>query len=334
MDTKDYRILVIEDNMGDFYLIQDYLQERIRDPHITHMKTFNDTSNLLCGEANYDVIFLDLSLPDKSGESLISEVMILCAEIPVIVLTGYADVEFGIRSLSLGIADYLLKDDINGTSLYKSIIYNIERKKSNLKLVESEKRYSELFHIGPQPMWVYALGTLEFLDVNEVAIKHYGYSEKEFLKMTVRDLLVSDGQHHEDVSVKGSCRHHKKNGEIIEVELSGHAVAFKGTKAEIVVINDVTKTMHNIRTIKSQNERLRDIAWIQSHLVRAPLARMMSLIELIKSNMIDESEQDEVLGHVIDASYELDVLIKDISNKTYVAKIEMVESDSIADSSS
>src|SRR5690606_13627853 len=129
-----------------------------------------------------------LSLPDKSGQSLLDEILPLAHPIPVIVLTGYSDIEFGIKSLSLGIADYLLKDELTATSLYKSIVYSIERKEISSNLKDSEKRYKDLFHLSPQPMWVYDLETWAFLDVNQSAVNHYGYSKDEFLSMSVLEI--------------------------------------------------------------------------------------------------------------------------------------------------
>ena len=136
-DKKKYEILVIEDNPGDFTLIEDYLREHIGSPQITHVEKFSEARSLLNSQkTSYDVILLDLSLPDKSGETLIIDINLLCPGCPVIVLTGYENFDFSIKSFSLGVADYLVKDDINASSLYKSIIYNIERKKTNIKLEE------------------------------------------------------------------------------------------------------------------------------------------------------------------------------------------------------
>ena len=69
---------------------------------------------------------------DKNGLDLIIEVQKISKQIPIIVLTGYSDESFATTSLALGISDYLLKDDLNSTTLYKSIIYNIERNKTSL----------------------------------------------------------------------------------------------------------------------------------------------------------------------------------------------------------
>jgi len=69
---------------------------------------------------------------------------------------------------------------LNSHVLYKSITYAIERRKVISELEESKRRYSNLFHLSPQPMWLYDTETYEFLQVNVAAIEHYGYSEDEF----------------------------------------------------------------------------------------------------------------------------------------------------------
>lgn len=163
------RILVIEDNTGDFVLIDSYFGDNVK-PVLVHAKNFLQASTILSsGDAHFDVILLDLTLPDNSGEKLITDVISLSAGCPVIILTGYSDIKFSIKSLSLGIADYLIKDDINASSIYKSIIYTIERTRSHKDLQQSEKRYSDLFQLSPQPMLLFDAVTLQFLDVNASA---------------------------------------------------------------------------------------------------------------------------------------------------------------------
>ncbi len=325
---KIHTVLVIEDNLGDFILINDYLEEQIGELNIIHANSFSEANKIIEGNNyNFDVILLDLSLPDKDGEELISEIILISAETPVIVLTGYSDIEYGIKSLTLGVADYLLKDDITPISLYKSILYTIERKRKELELEESEKRYSDLFHLSPQPMWVYDADSLQFQDVNAAAIEHYGYSRNEFLMMTVGDILskvnrqINLNLNQELIEIIENDQHQKKNGEIIQVELKRNAITFKGKKSEIMVINDVTKIQEYISNIEKQNLKLQEIAWMQSHVVRAPLARMMGIIDLINDDSLSDSEQQELLTNLLDSANELDKIVRDISNKTHEAKI-------------
>jgi signal transduction histidine kinase len=137
----DHEILVIEDNPGDFILVEDFLLEQIEAPSILHASNYNEAKNILSGKENpFDIILLDLSLPDKTGMLLIQDIVEISLNAPVIVLTGYADLTFGVKSLSLGVADYILKDELTALSLYKSIVYSTERKRIISALETSEKR--------------------------------------------------------------------------------------------------------------------------------------------------------------------------------------------------
>ena len=73
-----------------------------------------------------------------------------------------------------------------GLSVYFKDI--TQRKISEKELIDSEKRYSDLFQLSPIPKWVFDMDTFKFLAVNKAAVKHYGYSLKEFLKMTIFDI--------------------------------------------------------------------------------------------------------------------------------------------------
>ena len=334
-DKQSYRILVIEDNPGDFTIVEEFLREYIVDPDILHVVDFKQASAILSSDDTLlDVILLDLTLPDKNGQNLITEMLRKASLCPVIILTGYADIDFSINSISQGILDYLIKDDLNAITLYKSIIYAIERKKIISHLAESEKRYSDLFHLSPEPMWVYELETLHFLDVNIAAINHYGYSREEFLSMIISEIgpeedihkteeVVLNLRQHDPLFFQGIFRHKKKDGELIHVDIHSNIILFKGKKAKLILANDITERIKYIEAIEKQNEKLREIAWIQSHIVRAPLARMLGIVNHIKELKIASPECAELLNHFIDSGTELDTIIKDIAKKTELVNIKI-----------
>jgi PAS domain S-box-containing protein len=335
-DSSGYCILVVEDNLGDFTLIEDFLFEQFDAPIIAHAESFRVAASFLSAEnCLYDVILLDLSLPDKTGEPLIHEVVKLCRNIPIIVLTGYADFSFGLKSLSLGIADYILKDELTSLLLYKSIVYSSERKKSIVALQESEKKYSELFHLSPLPMWVVDLGSLKFLDVNQATIDHYGYSREEFSSMTLKDIrpedeianleqgLAADKQYPGENSRRVMI-HQMKSGELRNVEIQVAAVQYKQTQASMVIATDITERLNYIQAIEDQNEKLKEISWIQSHIIRAPLSRIMGLIPLIKEKNGGSDEQDKMLDYLVLSANELDEVIKNITDKTRMADYQIL----------
>ena len=137
-ELQNLKVLVIEDNFGDYLLIKDYLEEKVENLSITNANRFEQAYSIIKENA-FDVILLDLTLPDKAGENLIEQIVEIANTTPVIILTGFTNIQFSIRALSFNIADYLVKDDINASSLIKSILYSIERKKSTLLFAQSIK---------------------------------------------------------------------------------------------------------------------------------------------------------------------------------------------------
>ena len=241
--------LVIEDNPGDFILINEYLQQELTSSVITNASTFAAAKEMLLANP-YKVILLDLSLPDASGTQLVNDIVALAAGAPVIVFTGFNDKKFGIRALSMGIADYLSKDELTPSVLYKSIAYSLERCRINFELNKSEEKYRNIFNLTPVPKWIYAIDSLRFLSVNEAALTHYGYSRNEFLNMTLLDLRPNDQQHELTTLIdngkltspflKGNYIHQKKNGDLLKVELQSNSIEFNGQQARLVVALDIS----------------------------------------------------------------------------------------------
>jgi PAS domain S-box-containing protein len=115
---------------------------------------------------------------------------------------------------------------------------------------ESEEKYRYLFENNPQPMWIYDVDSLSFLEVNNAAINHYGFSRKEFLSMTLFDICPPDDIPEFVKSIANikdkkdhftRRRHLTKNEEIIYVELTSTPILYDSRNARHVLVNDVTK---------------------------------------------------------------------------------------------
>jgi PAS domain S-box-containing protein len=213
----------------------------------------------------------------------------------------------------------------NGLSVFFKDV--TERKLSELLLVESEKRYSNLFDLSPLPKWVFDLHTLRFLDVNKAAIENYGYSHGEFLAMTIRDISPGYGatelkailrktDKQNNLTSKGIFSHKKKNGDLIDVDIQSNTIEYQGSKASLAIAHDITDRLKYIKKIEKQNEALKEISWMQSHIIRAPLAKIMALIPMIQNTDYDEAEKGTALTYLAEAATELDEVIKNISQRT------------------
>ncbi|AYL95155.1 response regulator [Mucilaginibacter celer] len=330
IDTKNYKLLIIEDNPGDFALIEDFLFEEIDAPQIRHCFDFEAAREVLSKET-FDIVLLDLTLPDKTGEELIASVIALIGTSPLIVLTGYTDIDFSVKSLSMGVADYLLKDDLTPMALYKSILYSIERKKKIIELQLSEKHSSNLFNFSPLPMWVMDIETMKFLDVNQATVSHYGFSYDEFSIMTLKDIRppqeiphllegLAKARINPTEIAKEVYIHKKKSGELFNVKIQVSPIEHKGRYANLVIATDITEQLKHVKAIEEQNKRLKEISWIQSHIIRAPLCRIMGLIPLLEDNNVEDKR--EILAFILSSAYELDDVIRKITDKSNLSNFE------------
>ncbi|MBN2661656.1 MAG: PAS domain S-box protein [Tannerellaceae bacterium] len=143
-----------------------------------------------------------------------------------------------------------------------------EQKQAEEELKLSEKKYRYLFNNNPLPMWIYNLETLSFMEVNEAAILHYGYSEAEFKSMTLLDIRPSEDVHllledvagtFESYNKAGIWKHRKRNGEIIFVEIVSHLIDFENIPARLVLANDVTNRMEAEEALKESEKRYRSL---------------------------------------------------------------------------
>jgi two-component system cell cycle sensor histidine kinase/response regulator CckA len=113
-----------------------------------------------------------------------------------------------------------------------------------------EERYRLLFEQHPIPMWVYDAESLRFLEVNDAAVRHYGYSREEFLAMTiaeirpveeVRALLANLEREGPGSPIPRTWQHRKKDGTVIDVEITAGRVEFEGRDAALILAHDVSE---------------------------------------------------------------------------------------------
>ena len=139
---KIIEILLFEDNIGDAGLLEEML-EKFNDLYLLkNVETLEEGLNILKNR-HFDVILLDLGLPDSDGIDTLIEVNKKTPNSPIIVLTGLNDAEIGIFAVKMGAQDYLIKKEIDSKQLSNSIRYAIERKKIELELQKSQDTLEE-----------------------------------------------------------------------------------------------------------------------------------------------------------------------------------------------
>jgi PAS domain S-box-containing protein len=118
--------------------------------------------------------------------------------------------------------------------------------------------------------------------------------------------------------LKGATLRYVRDGEEFFINLALLPVTdARGVHTHWIAIgHDVTDRLRYISEIEERNHKLQEIAWMQSHVIRAPLARLMGLIDLIRNYQHSDTEKNELLDHVLTSAHALDEIIRDISSKT------------------
>jgi DNA-binding response OmpR family regulator len=137
------KILLIEDNPGDVRLVKEMLAEENAGFELTHAERLEEGVQYL-KKNGYDVVLLDLNLPDSEGFGTFTELHAQNPEKPIIILTGMDDKELGLDSVKKGAQDYLVKGKFDSLLLMRSIVYSIERQKLLLQLETAMKELKVL----------------------------------------------------------------------------------------------------------------------------------------------------------------------------------------------
>jgi signal transduction histidine kinase len=139
------KILLVEDNPGDARLVREALREVSEtDFDLAHVDTLAAALAILARD-RFDIVLLDLSLPDGRGLDLIRRMAASAPELPIVVLTGLNDEETALKALQTGAQDYLVKGQADGYLILRSMRYAIEREKIEQEM-RAQQRQIEALH--------------------------------------------------------------------------------------------------------------------------------------------------------------------------------------------
>jgi PAS domain S-box-containing protein len=280
-DVAALRVLLVEDDEDDVLLCRDAIGHGALSCRLEVAGTMQAAIRHLERDGA-DVALVDLSLPDAQELQAVTALAERFGGLPIVVLTGLHDEETAARALHAGAEDYLVKG-ATSDAIGRAVRYAIERKRveENRRAREAaeaathraeqtarelEHNYRQLFDSNPHPMYVFDTDTLDFLEVNDAAASYYGYPRADLLTLDITRLCLA-----EDVTILtgaiadagavdrwGPLRQIKRDGSVVEVNITSHALSFNGRPARCAVIEDITEKEHLEPRLR-QSQRLESL---------------------------------------------------------------------------
>jgi PAS domain S-box-containing protein len=228
----------------------------------------------------------------------------------------------GIRRTSVSMSPVVIDDKVVAVSVFG--VDTTEQDQNRMVLRQSENRFYKMFTDNTAAMFLIDPETQFFIDVNSASEKLYGWSRTEFLQKKLSDINVVKenvdweiGKLKEERSGFFVIKHYKKDGTVIDLEVSSCMIVVDNQEIIYQIVHDITERNQYYAAVSEQNKVLKDIAWMQSHVVRAPLARMLGLVDLLEDSDFTELNQTEIVALITESAYELDGIIRTITNQSH-----------------
>jgi diguanylate cyclase (GGDEF)-like protein/PAS domain S-box-containing protein len=192
-----FKVLLVEDNPGDVRLLVHAL-ENVQDTTF-HVRTADRiaTAVELLASDSFDLVLLDLSLPDCRGLANLDHVLTCRADVPVVVITGLDDETLALEALRRGAQDYVVKDTIDRTMLARTVRYATERSYAAATVRAADAKFKLMFEESPVG---FVFGKLDgdILQANRAFLTLAGYEENQLTALNLWALVHRPGQpeHH------------------------------------------------------------------------------------------------------------------------------------------
>ncbi|MGD0818557.1 MAG: ATP-binding protein [Methanomassiliicoccales archaeon] len=187
---RPVRVMAIEDNPGDLALVKNYLKGPIlRQYQIGSADRVSSALGML-GIGAFDVVLLDLDLPDSQGLETFTKIHGKFPQVPIVVLTGFMDEATAARAINEGAQDYLFKNDLTSSSLGHAITFAIERKRIERELMEEKGRAELYLDLLTHDINNYITAAMGYLQLAEMRLQ-LEEKDKKFINVPIRELRNS-----------------------------------------------------------------------------------------------------------------------------------------------
>jgi len=290
MDDGTIKTLLIEDNPGDVRLIRSYLSgTKLPAVEITDAATL-DAGLRNLNENIYDVILLDLGLPDSLGIDTFTKVQNKNHSTPIVIISGLDDEQLAIEAVRKGAQDYLIKSKTLDEFLIRALRYAIERKRSELALRDQEGRFKSVTETAADAIVTAdSQGKIQYW--NQAAESLFGYSPDEILGKPLH-LIIPD-QHAEAHTHAFELAKTGKRGRILRRDIEMEALKADGTELPV----EISLSSWDTTEERYFSAIIRDITEIRQAQRRAQLQERLAAIGQLAAGIAHDF--NNILGTIV-----------------------------------
>ncbi len=325
MASDMIRALMIEDDPDDVLLVKESLAD-IPSARIKLSYTGRLSRGLIeLSVQHYDVVLLDLNLPDSRGLESLKSVIKSYPRVPVVVLSGLADDATTLEAVRRGAQDYLVKGEINGPMLARVLRYAVERKQAEAELRANEAKYRALFETTPNGITLTDLEGKLVLCNQQTATLHAYDSPDEMVGLNVYELIVPADRQLAALNAQKTLNEgrinsaeylmQRKDGTTFPAEISAALLrdAANAPTGFIGITHDITERNRAMQAernlIKLREEFIASVA----NDLRNPLFSLMGYLDLMANgNGSDPQTRQEFLARASKDANRLQVMVNEL----------------------
>jgi len=263
------RVLLVEDNPADARLVREMLKESHRPVELTHAPRLRDALEFLRTQG-FNAILLDLNLPDSEGMNTFLRARAEAMHAPIVVLTGVADEEVAARAVREGAQDYLVKAEVDGPLLYRSIRYAVERQAYDEALRRGEALYRNLIEGSIQGVIIHVDGVIKLANpalASMLGVERpdelIGQPVWQYIAPQDREMAQAyQKARREGRPAPSNFELHllKRDHTVIALECMASSIAWQGGQATLATVVDMTERQRAEQGLRASEERFRQIA--------------------------------------------------------------------------
>ena len=189
LTSNKIKILVVDDDEDDYFIISDYLHEIDENKFIIDWCNNYQSAVEKFKSKAYNIYFVDYRLGNETGLELLKEAISLQCDDPIILLTGKGNKIIDIEAMKSGATDYLIKSELNAEKLERCMRYSLDRAAHLQTIKESEKRLKAFFRSGPDAI-IIINEKEEILEWNPQAETIFGYTADEATGKILSETII------------------------------------------------------------------------------------------------------------------------------------------------